>query len=219
MPVTERRTRRRRALRDAILDAARSIVRERGSAELTIRGIAEAIDYAPATLYTHFASREALLAELCREGMAGLLAALEAAVAGVREPRARLAALGAAYVRYALQNPQAYRLIFMEDAARTSGVFASPDGDEGARALGLIATELGALRAAGRLRRGANLTALTDLYWTIVHGLASLRLACGAMPSTDDATLLAAAVATLVEGSRPRVPSRLRVPPSGERDR
>lgn len=203
MAVTERRTRRRLALRESIVDAARTIVRTDGIAALTMRRIAEAIDYAPATLYTHFASREALLGELCRQGMAELASSLEAATAGLREPRSRLAALGTAYVRFALNEPQMYRLIFMEDPAITKGIFETIEGNDGARALGLITAQFAELRANGKLRRTANLAALTDLYWTIVHGLASLRLSCQSMPPTDDATLLATAVATIVEGSRP----------------
>jgi len=204
MPVTERRERRRLALREAIVDAARTIVRDDGLRALTMRRIAEAIDYAPASLYAHFPSRESLLAELCREGIAALRVALERAAEDVREPRARLMALGAAYVRFALEHPQTYRLIFMEDAALTKGVFESIDSDDGARALALIVGALTELRAAGTLRKSAEPALLADLFSTVVHGIASLRLACPAIPASDDATLIATAVATIVDGSRPR---------------
>lgn len=203
MPVTERRKRRRLVLREAILDAARTIVRDDGLAALTMRRIADAVDYAPASLYAHFANREALLAELCHEGMTALLLDLEGALQPARDPRARLVALGMAYVRFALERPETYRLIFMEDPALTKGTFETIERNDGERALALITTQLADLRAAGKLRRSANLAALTDLFWTIVHGIASLRLACGSMPQTDDATLVNAAVTAIVEGSRP----------------
>lgn len=205
MPLTERRVRRRLALRETILDAARRIVRADGLHALTMRRIAEAIDYSPASLYAHFESRESLLAALCQEGFAALRIALEAALHGLREPRARLLALGTAWVRFALDQPQTYRLIFMEDAALTSGVFESLEWDDGARALALITAPLAELRASGTLRKSADPARLADLFWTTVHGIASLRLACPAMPATDDATLIATAVALLVDGSRPRV--------------
>ena len=204
MPVTERRERRRLALREAIIQAARTIVRDSGLHALTMRGIADAIDYAPASLYAHFESREALLAELCRDGLAALRAALERDISGIREPRARLAALGTSYVRFAREHPDTYRLIFMEDAELTKGVFESIDSDDGARALGLISEPLGELRTSGELRKSADPSALADLFWTIVHGIASLRLACPALPDTDDATLIATAVATIADGSQPR---------------
>jgi AcrR family transcriptional regulator len=166
-----------------------------------MRRIADAIDYAPASLYAHFASREALLAELCREGTMALGAAL-AAAAGDPDPRARLRALAAAYVRFALDHPDTYRLIFMEDPALTKGVFESPEADGGAQSLALIVAPLAELRAAGELNRSADPAQLADLLWTVVHGIASLRLACPAMPLTPDATLIATAVATVIDGSR-----------------
>ncbi len=87
--------------------------------------------------------------------------------------------------------------------ARSKGTFETMERNDGQRALALIATQLAELRAAGKLRRSANLSVLTDLYWTIVHGIASLRLACDSVPPTDDATLVNAAVTAIVEGSRP----------------
>jgi AcrR family transcriptional regulator len=208
MPVTERRERRRLALRESIVEAARTIVRDDGLHALTMRRIAEAIDYAPASLYAHFESREALLAELCGEGFAALRGALESAIEGVAEPRARLERLGLAYVRFALENPATYRLIFMEDTALTKGVFEKIGSDDGERALGLIVAPLAELRAAGVLRKSADPMRLADLLWTIVHGIASLRLACPTLPATDDATLIATAIATIVDGWRPRAPAR-----------
>ncbi len=205
MPVTERRERRRLALRDAILDAAQSIVRDDGLHSLTMRRIADAIDYSPASLYAHFESRELLLAALCREGLAALRLALEESIQGLRDPRARLAALGAAYVRFARERPEMYRLIFMENPALTKGVFESIDSDDAAQALALIAAPFTDLRVAGTIRKSANSARLADLLWTIVHGIASLRLACPGLPATGDATLIATAIATLVDGSQPRV--------------
>jgi AcrR family transcriptional regulator len=206
MPVTERRQRRRLALRETIVEAARTIVRDEGLHVLTMRRIADAIDYAPASLYAHFASREALLAELCREGTMALGAAL-AAAAGDPDPRTRLHALATAYVGFALDHPDTYRLIFMEDPALTKGVFAPAGTDEtagGAQSLALIIAPLVELQAAGELRATADPAQLADLLWTVVHGIASLRLACPAMPLTPDATLIATAVETILDGSRPR---------------
>ena len=204
MPVTERLERRRLVKRDAIVEAARVIVRDDGLHALTMRRIAEAIDYAPASLYAHFESREALLAELCRDGLAALRSALGKQAEGVHEPRARLTALSTAYVRFAREHSDTYRLIFMADPGLTKGVFESVASDDGARALALIAEPFAALRAEGKLRKSADPARLADVLWTIVHGIASLRIACPTVPATDDASLITTAVAALVEGSRPR---------------
>jgi AcrR family transcriptional regulator len=204
MALTERRTRRRLALRESILEAARKIVRDESLPALTMRRIAEAIGYSPGSIYAHFASRDALLAALCAEGLTALRAALEAAVSAEREPRSRLTALATAYVRFALEQPDTYRLIFMEDSALTKHVFESLESDDGARAMMLILTPFIELHRLGALERSAEPARLADLFWVAIHGLASLRLACPRFPATDDATLIAMVVASALDGARPQ---------------
>lgn len=199
MATTERRERRRLILRETILDAARTILGGEGLRALTMRRLAEAVDYAPASLYTHFANREALLAALCRDGMTTMRSELEAAILPQRQPRERLRALGTAYLRFALGHPQTYRLMFMEDAAITKEIFTKVDWNEGARALELIAQTLTALQAAGAVGRAADIARLTDVFWIGVHGLACLRLGCPTMPAGSDETLIEALV-TLIAG-------------------
>lgn len=197
MAVTPGRQRRKSALREAILDAARGILREEGLRSLTMRRIGEAIDYSPASLYAHFESRDALLAALCRDGFGALRAALERAAAGIEAPRERLRALALAYLRFALEHPETYRLIFMEDSSLTKGVFESLESDDGAQALASIVSPFAELRAGGALPETADPMLLADLLWTTVHGIASLRLSCPAMPVSSDAELVDAAVASI----------------------
>ena len=204
MPVTERRQKRRLALRETILSAAQTIVRTDGLAALTIRRLAETIDYSPASLYAHFESREVLLGALCREGFAALRQALEAAERGHSEPRARLLALARGYVRFAIDRPDTYRLIFMENAALTKGVFESLDSDDAARALQLIVAPFVELRARKTLRKSTHAARLADLLWVVVHGIASLRLSCPNVPVSDDDTLITMAIDALIEAWRPR---------------
>jgi AcrR family transcriptional regulator len=198
VPTTERRERRKLALRESILEAARSLIRDEGLRSVTMRRIADAIDYSPASLYAHFPSRDALLAELCQEGFAELRLALEQAAGDATEPRVRLRALASAYVRFALEHPQTYRLIFMEDPSLTKGVFESTDFDDGEKALALIVAPLVEMRASGELRREADPLVQADVLWTIVHGIASLRLSCPGLPVSPDATLIDAAIAAIV---------------------
>jgi len=145
-----------------------------------------------------------LLAELCREGLTALRSALEHESEGIQEPRARLMALGTAYVNYARERPDTYRLIFMEDAALTKGVFESIDSNDVVGALGLIIRAARRATRSGTLRKSSDPMRLADLPWAVVHGIASLSIACPCMPVTDDATLIATAFATIVDGSHPR---------------
>jgi len=67
--VPDRRTRKRAARRDALIELAADIVERDGIDGLTMAALAEAADYAPASLYTYFASRSALLAALQQDAL------------------------------------------------------------------------------------------------------------------------------------------------------
>ncbi|RKR45911.1 TetR family transcriptional regulator [Paraburkholderia sp. BL17N1] len=118
MGIAERKNRQKQALRERILDAARRIVMREGFAALSMRKIADAIEYSPATLYLHFASRDEIAQALCAEGYAQLLQTF-VPLAGIADPAERLKALGRAYVAFGVAHPETYRLIFMEDPSYT----------------------------------------------------------------------------------------------------
>jgi AcrR family transcriptional regulator len=74
----DRRTRKREARRDQLLELAADLVDERGIDGLTMAALAEVADYAPASLYTYFGSRSALLAALQQQALGTLAAVAEA---------------------------------------------------------------------------------------------------------------------------------------------
>jgi AcrR family transcriptional regulator len=114
MGINERKTREKQALRERILEAAQRIVIREGFAALSMRKIADAIEYSPATLYLYFASRDEIARALCAQGYAQLLASFEP-LAQIADPAERLRGLARAYVAFGVAHPQTYRLIFMED--------------------------------------------------------------------------------------------------------
>ena len=64
MGIKERRDRERQEIKQAILTAAREIAAVEGWQSVTIRKVAERIEYSPPTIYEHFANKEAILLEL-----------------------------------------------------------------------------------------------------------------------------------------------------------
>ncbi|HEX3378408.1 MAG TPA: TetR/AcrR family transcriptional regulator [Paraburkholderia sp.] len=127
MGIAERKSRQKQALRERILDAARRIVVREGFAALSMRKIADAIEYSPATLYLHFASRDDIARALCTEGYAQLLATF-VPLAQIADPAERLKALGRAYVAFGVEHPETYRLIFMEDPSYTGAALGGAVG-------------------------------------------------------------------------------------------
>ena len=90
------------------------VIEERGEASFTIRELAKQVGVSHAAAYRHFRSKRELLAQIAEEGFRGLQASFDEALkenAG-RSCRARIKALGACYVRYALEHSGHFRAMF-----------------------------------------------------------------------------------------------------------
>ena len=190
--------------RERILDAARRIVTREGLAALSMRKIADAIGYSPASLYLYFAGRDAIAEALGQEGYAQLLAQLEPLTL-IADARERLHALAHAYVAYGCEHPQTYELIFMarkarpecaeSDARLQSDASDMPDAvdepDAGAAlAYGaqLFAAALCALTPASGARIDSAM--LAQSLWATLHGVVMLTLARAGFQHTAPAALI-----------------------------
>ncbi|MFM0214716.1 TetR/AcrR family transcriptional regulator [Paraburkholderia caledonica] len=225
MGIAERKYREKQALRERILAAARHIVMREGFAALSMRKIAEAIEYSPAALYLHFASRDEIARALCEEGYAQLLQTFEP-LAGIADPAERLKGMGRAYVAFGVAHRETYRLIFMEDpsytgaalgakaAAAVSGPLKSDpsigseaqtraqseqpgtEDDPGAAALQFMISALDELKAAGRLAASVDPRVWADAFWATLHGIVALHLTCPVFPSAPLDTVVGIAMDT-----------------------
>ncbi|MCX5540304.1 TetR/AcrR family transcriptional regulator [Paraburkholderia sp. CNPSo 3076] len=187
--------------RERILEAARRIVMREGFAALSMRKIADAIGYSPASLYLYFAGRDEIAEALGREGYAQLLAQLEP-LALIADARERLHALAQAYVAYGCDHPQTYELIFMAHKARSEHVGpAARRQRDAADAAG--APEAGAALACGAQLFAATLSALTPAsgahidgtllaqsLWATLHGVVMLTLARAGFQHTAPGPLI-----------------------------
>lgn len=100
-------------LRQALLDQALRVIAERGGPHFSLRELAAQVGTTHASVYRHFTDRSALLDALTAEGFARLSGYQKAAVAQAAPgPLERLVALGIAYVRFAIENPGFFALLF-----------------------------------------------------------------------------------------------------------
>ncbi|MBV8261455.1 MAG: TetR/AcrR family transcriptional regulator [Paraburkholderia sp.] len=188
MAIAERKDRESRSRahdqRERILDAARRIVMREGLAALSMRKIAEAIGYSPASLYIYFEGRDEIAEALGREGYEQLLAQLKP-LANIADARERLHAIAHAYVAYGCDHPRTYELIFMahkERGPRAMRQRALPDAagapEEPAKpACGaqLLAATLSGLEQPGGMHADCGL--LAQALWAMLHGVVMLTLA------------------------------------------
>jgi AcrR family transcriptional regulator len=187
--VSARPTYHHGGLAPALRAAARDELRDRGPAGFRLRAVARAVGVDVAAVYRHYRDKDDLLAALAAEGFEELGAALDAAAAAAPSPRARLAAVGEAYVAFALADPARFRLLFGPAAAAPRCA-----GGPG-RASAALREALEALAAAGGLRGPLPECALAA--WSAVHGLATLAVD-GLAPGGPEAA--AAVVRRALEG-------------------
>ncbi len=179
MPTT--RTKRHLRTRQAILDAAREIIAADGPQALSMRTLAERIDYSPAGLYEYFASKEDILAAVCDQGQGYLFDAMRQADASL-PPEDYLHRLGKAYIRFALQHPDYFLLMFTiapspQAAPELAPAAAEPMQPTGsAYAILVSAIRRGIETGLFRTRPGFGLEEMSYAAWTLVHGIAMLRV-------------------------------------------
>jgi AcrR family transcriptional regulator len=177
--IAERKERDREELREKILDAARDIVLADGFEGLTMRKIGEAIEYSPGTVYLHFAGRDDLAMAVCRQAFDALLEAFGPAAA-VSDPYERLFAVGRAYVKFAMEYPQTYRLMFMLDPKFSSDLMSGAghgagENEPGERAYGVLRETVAELVQSGRFR-AVDPDVAAQVLWMSMHGIVSLKL-------------------------------------------
>lgn len=202
MGAVERRARQREEIRSQIVTAARDIVVNEGYQALTMRRIAEAVEYSPAAIYQYFQNRDAIAVAVSGEGFAQLLGAFAPARA-IDDPRARLESIGRAYVDFGLGNPQTYRLMFMEDPEITRALLSEPDpNDPGAQAYLALVEPIVLLAQQGSIdaRDDVSVRAIADTFWVTMHGIVSLKLTCPSFPETPVDALIEIALRTFFEG-------------------
>jgi AcrR family transcriptional regulator len=164
-------------LRRALLDAALALFAERGTFDFTFRELARAADVTHNAPYRHFQGKDELLQALRAEGLARL-AELEheALLTAGDDPRARVAALGEAYVRFAVGEPAVFRLVLAHPFSE-----AGPEA-RGAESYTLLERAIEEGRQKGAVRTDLSARELALAAWSLVHGIASL-LVSGHVPA------------------------------------
>src|SRR4051812_37123163 len=112
MSSADRIERERLARRARVLDAARGLFLERGVEAVTLREVAQRIEYSTTAVYVHFKDKAALVEAMVAEDFAAFAQSLERCAAVV-DPVERVGALYEAYIEFALAWPRHYRLLFL----------------------------------------------------------------------------------------------------------
>jgi AcrR family transcriptional regulator len=158
-------------LRQALMDAALVCIREKGADKLSLRALAREVGVSQAAPYRHFEDKVALLSALASDGFERLAGSMEVLMGDIKlDPLAAFQRAGQAYVEFAQQNPETYRLMYIMKAADF-------DDNEMAAchtsAFHLLEQTVDAGLASGAFK-AASKDAIVLAAWSMAHGYAQL---------------------------------------------
>jgi AcrR family transcriptional regulator len=170
-----RREEQKESLRRIILDAAGELFLEQGYEGFSMRRVAERIGYSATTIYRYYEDKDDLLFAVVNEGFSEFARQLTEAAENVNNPLKRLEALGRAYIKFGLENPVYYQMMFMQRAdllfesrrEQTRPMIESFD---------VLQRSVRAAMDAGVMRRG-DVETYSRVIWSVVHGVTALALA------------------------------------------
>ncbi|MFP8780492.1 TetR/AcrR family transcriptional regulator [Hydrogenophaga sp. RWCD_12] len=165
-------------LKAALLQAAAALLDEGGEAAVSVREVARRTGVTPTATYRHFENKEAMLAALATQGFDAFTQAMQEASTGAPQP---FTAMGIAYVRFAADHPNMFRLMFgpaVADRSRSPELVAAI-----ARATSVFDQ---GMQSRSDVTADARVAALRA--WSLVHGLATLVLD-GMLPGQDPEVL------------------------------
>lgn len=193
------------ALREEVLNAAIDLLAETGSEEaVSLRAVAQRVGVSVPSIYLHFADKKALLDAVCEQVFAALDVAMTQAAAIADDPFQGLRRMGVAYVRFARDHPEQYRIVMMRPDARHAADEAAAKHAAAGDAFQHLLDGVAACLATGVLE-GDPVTLGLQL-WSATHGVASLLIAKPDFPWPPledfvDATICAAGLG-LAAGTR-----------------
>jgi AcrR family transcriptional regulator len=165
MGIAERRERDRLGLRRRILNAARELFMSEGYERVTMRRIADAIEYSPTAIYQHFQDKDALVNALCADEFGQLLKALPQQPPA--DPVDAIRQLGLAVARVGLSHPNHDPVMVI------TGHHQGEPSQEGQQAFALLRAAVERAVASGRFR-DEGVDAIAQVLWASLHGVVAL---------------------------------------------
>lgn len=189
-------------LRTSLVEEAAAMISEGGAASVTMRAIGSRLGVSRGAPYRHFPDKTALLVAVAVTGFKRLNRRLGSGDAGASSSSVeRLRRMGEQYVRFALEHPAHYRLMYGNEALERQD---QPELRKAARAL--LENLIDVIRVhqqRGEIE-GGDPRAQAYVAWSAVHGLASLLIERQIDPNVDVDDLIRQTTQTILDGMRDR---------------
>ena len=166
MSIRERRDRDRAGRQQLIVTAARELAETEGWEGVTVRRLAELVEYSQPVLYSHFKGKADIVRAVAMEGFGELAVDLHSARTAAASPAAALRGVAAAYLLFAQSRPAVYDAMFVMSIELPFAAGDTPAAP---------CTAFAELRAAlAPLAGDRDVETLGEVAWSALHGLATL---------------------------------------------
>jgi len=172
MGIAERRLRQKEEIRSSILATAWQLVKEDGWQSLSIRKIADAIEYSVPVIYDHFENKEAILLEFGKDGFGLLIKKLQQAKKKTGKPAEQLTAIADAYWNFAFKNKEYYQLMFGIGIACCETDKCIPEESVFRE---IVMEPINAILTESK-KKGINACLKYHTFWSVMHGLISIKM-------------------------------------------
>lgn len=187
-------------LRQEILDAARELFVKEGYENVSMRRIAEKIEYSPTTIYLYFQDKADLLYSICEETFAKLIEKMESITVTSDDPVEALKRGCRAYIDFGLEYPNHYRVTFINFPEHGKG----PEhylrgGSSGMKAFDCLRKAVAECVRQNRFRE-TDVELISQALWAAGHGVVSLIIVKEHFPWVDRNALAQLAVDAMIDG-------------------
>jgi AcrR family transcriptional regulator len=197
MGIIERKQKEKESLRQEIMDAARELFVEKGYENVSMRKIAERIDYSPTTIYLYFDDKADLMTQICERTFAKLAHNIKSINKKIDDPVEALRAGMTEYINFGLRYPSDYLLLF--NTIVTDAPSVPFDESNGKLAFETLREAVTACILAG-LTRSNDVDALSQSLWMGIHGVTSLLITQKGFPFVGKKRLIEQTVDILIKG-------------------
>ncbi len=200
MGTRERKARQKESLRQDILDAARDILLEDGAQKLSMRRIAEKIEYTPTTIYLYFHDKDDILFHLCEEVYGKVADVLKKVGRQQKDPVERVRKVIAAYIKFGLSDPARYRIAFMHNLPpNVHPQELLKPGTKAQNAYEILRQDVAeALEAIKDNQR--NVEAVAQVMWASTHGIISIVISHPDFPWVERKQMIETTIDLLMNG-------------------
>ncbi|MBT5875439.1 MAG: TetR/AcrR family transcriptional regulator [Candidatus Latescibacteria bacterium] len=198
MGIQERKARNKEDLRRQILDAARHLFVTEGYENVSMRKVADRIEYSPTTIYLHFRNKAELLGAISEETLQRLLNTLEGLSKEGGDAITILRKSAQSYVAFGLEHPKDYDLTFIKRPLYQEGLRLT-EGSAGERAFRYLRAMVNECIEQKQFRP-VDVETTGQALWGAMHGVTSLLISYPDFPWVDKNTLINTAIDIMIDG-------------------